>query len=224
MSCTTPAPNPAARKPLAYGSTRRNFSVASPFATTCCPVRLPRVTRVAGSQPIAAPIPRIPGHPIWTLTFMVHGQEHTQHIPKEWVEEARRRVAAGREFQDAIREVLAANAQLLILARKQRLAQPSTVPARVDSRSMRPGRFVCNGCSLRAATAGRSCRFPRECCTGRCSSANCCANRAFMGWRRWFARRREARCSSLSPLATTPSPTSPSGWMPTPPASRLVRW
>ena len=31
----------------------------------------------------------------------------------------RRRVAAGREFQEAVREVLAANAQLLVLARKQ---------------------------------------------------------------------------------------------------------
>jgi hypothetical protein len=28
-------------------------------------------------------------------------------------------VAAGREFQEAVREVLAANAQLLVLARKQ---------------------------------------------------------------------------------------------------------
>jgi len=31
-----------------------------------------------------------------------------------------RRVEAGREFQDAVREVLAANAELLVLARQQR--------------------------------------------------------------------------------------------------------
>lgn len=68
--------------------------------------------------------PKDPGHPIWTLTFMVNGKKHTQHIPSEWVEEVQRRVTAGREFQDAIREVLAANAQLLVLARKQRLTQP----------------------------------------------------------------------------------------------------
>jgi len=68
--------------------------------------------------------PEDPGHPIWTLTFMVNSKKHTQHIPNEWVEEVQRRVAAGREFQDAVREVLAANAQLLVLARKQRLAQP----------------------------------------------------------------------------------------------------
>lgn len=50
---------------------------------------------------------------------MVKGKKRVQHIPKEWVEEVERRVATGREFQDAVREVLAANAQLLVLARKQ---------------------------------------------------------------------------------------------------------
>jgi hypothetical protein len=68
--------------------------------------------------------PQDPGHSVWTLTFMVDGNKHTQHIPKEWVQEVQRRVNAGREFQDAVREVLAANAQLLVLARKQRLPQP----------------------------------------------------------------------------------------------------
>jgi hypothetical protein len=60
------------------------------------------------------------GHPVWSLTFMVQGKKHVQHIPKEWVAEVQRRVRAGREFQDAVREVLAANAQLLVLARQQR--------------------------------------------------------------------------------------------------------
>jgi hypothetical protein len=50
---------------------------------------------------------------------MVQGKKQVQHIPKQWVEEVRRRVAAGRQFQDAVREVLAANAQLLVLARQQ---------------------------------------------------------------------------------------------------------
>ena len=68
--------------------------------------------------------PKDPGHPLWTLTFMVNGKKRTQHIPNEWVQEVQRRVNAGREFQDAVREVLAANAQLLVLARKQRLTQP----------------------------------------------------------------------------------------------------
>lgn len=61
-----------------------------------------------------------PGHPVWSLTFMVNGRKQVQHIPREWVEQVQRRVQAGREFQDAVREVLAANAQLLVLSRKQR--------------------------------------------------------------------------------------------------------
>jgi hypothetical protein len=60
------------------------------------------------------------GHPVWSLTFMLKGEKHVQHIPKLWVDEVRRRVRAGRELQDAVREVLAANAQLLVLARQQR--------------------------------------------------------------------------------------------------------
>jgi hypothetical protein len=59
------------------------------------------------------------GHPVWSLTFMVQGKKKVQHIPKDWVEEVRRRVQSGREFQDAVREVLAANAQLLVLERKK---------------------------------------------------------------------------------------------------------
>jgi hypothetical protein len=51
---------------------------------------------------------------------MVQGQKRVQHIPKDWVDDVRRRVQARREFQDAVREVLAANAQLLVLARQQR--------------------------------------------------------------------------------------------------------
>ena len=65
-----------------------------------------------------------PGHPTWTLTYMVDGQKHTLHVPKDWVEQVQARVRAGREFLDAVREVLAANAQLLALARQQRLPHP----------------------------------------------------------------------------------------------------
>ena len=64
------------------------------------------------------------GHPVWSLTFMVRGKKHVQHIPSDWVEDVRRRVEAGREFQEAVREVLAANAQLLVLARQQRRQRP----------------------------------------------------------------------------------------------------
>jgi hypothetical protein len=60
------------------------------------------------------------GHPAWSLTFMALGKKRVERIPKEWVEEVRRRVQAGREFQDVVREVLTANAELLVLWRKQR--------------------------------------------------------------------------------------------------------
>jgi hypothetical protein len=60
------------------------------------------------------------GHEAWSLVFMVDGKRKAQRIPKEWVEEVQKQVDAGRKFQDAVREVLAANAQLLMLARKQR--------------------------------------------------------------------------------------------------------
>jgi hypothetical protein len=41
------------------------------------------------------------------------------NYPKDWVEDVRRRVEAGRAFQDALREVLTAKAELLVLRRKQ---------------------------------------------------------------------------------------------------------
>ena len=51
---------------------------------------------------------------------MVKGQRHVERIPRDWVDQVQRQVAAGREFQDVVREVLAANAELLVLARQQR--------------------------------------------------------------------------------------------------------
>ncbi len=41
----------------------------------------------------------------------------------EWVEEVRRRVAAGRAYKDAVAEVFAANAELLVLWRRQQQAR-----------------------------------------------------------------------------------------------------
>jgi len=61
------------------------------------------------------------GHLVWSLTFMAEGKKHVQHVPKHLVDLVRKRVEAGREYQDALREVMAANAHLLVLARKQRL-------------------------------------------------------------------------------------------------------
>lgn len=60
------------------------------------------------------------GHPLWQLTFMVDGKKRVERIPAEWVDEVRRRVEEGREFKRAMVEVFAANAQLLVLQRRQR--------------------------------------------------------------------------------------------------------
>jgi hypothetical protein len=59
------------------------------------------------------------GHPIWQLTYMIDGKKRVERIPDEWVDEIRRRVDAGRQFKDAIAEVFNANAELLVLWRRQ---------------------------------------------------------------------------------------------------------
>jgi len=61
-----------------------------------------------------------PGHPIWFLTFMSGGKRRVERIPKEWVEDVRRQVKTGRALQDAIKDMLTANAELLVLWRKQK--------------------------------------------------------------------------------------------------------
>jgi hypothetical protein len=60
------------------------------------------------------------GHPSWVLTFTVEGKRRVERVPREWVEEVRRRVEEGRAFKDAVAEIFAANAELLVLARRQR--------------------------------------------------------------------------------------------------------
>jgi hypothetical protein len=52
---------------------------------------------------------------------MADGKKYVQYIPRHLVDEVRKQVEARREYQDAVREVLAANAKLLVPARKQRL-------------------------------------------------------------------------------------------------------
>jgi hypothetical protein len=61
------------------------------------------------------------GHPKWSLTYMADGKKHVQYIPAHLADQVRQKVEAGRHYQEAVREVLAANAKLLALARKQRL-------------------------------------------------------------------------------------------------------
>lgn len=59
------------------------------------------------------------GHPVWSLTFMVNGRKRVERIPSDWAGQVRRRVAEGREFKQAVAEIFTANAELLVLGRKQ---------------------------------------------------------------------------------------------------------
>ena len=60
-----------------------------------------------------------PGHPIWFLTFMADGKRRVERIPQAWAEDVGHQVEAGRALQDAIKDMLTANAELLVLWRKQ---------------------------------------------------------------------------------------------------------
>lgn len=60
------------------------------------------------------------GHPLWTLTFMSGGKKRVESIPAAWLDVVRSRVEAGRRFKEAAAELLLINAEILLLARKQR--------------------------------------------------------------------------------------------------------
>ena len=60
---------------------------------------------------------------MWSLTFMAEGKRRVEHIPNEWVEEIRPLVEQGRQFKEAAAEILAANAQLLALRRREETKQ-----------------------------------------------------------------------------------------------------
>lgn len=72
------------------------------------------------------------GHPSWTLTFMVDGTKRVVHVPSEAVEVVRRRVEDGNAFKSGVAELMAINAQLMVLARQARTrhATPTTKRAR----------------------------------------------------------------------------------------------
>jgi len=67
------------------------------------------------------------GHPLWTLTFMAGGKKRVESIPADWSDRIRSRVEAGRRLKQITAEMLASNAELLVLARNQR-ARASHAP------------------------------------------------------------------------------------------------
>lgn len=60
------------------------------------------------------------GHPFVTLTFMTAGKKRVESIPADWLDAVRPRVEAARQFKNTAAELLAINAELLVLARQQR--------------------------------------------------------------------------------------------------------
>src|SRR5258708_36968285 len=60
------------------------------------------------------------GHPLCSLTFMVAGNKRVDSIPADWIDTVRPAVQTARIFKDAVAEVFAINAQLLVLRRNQR--------------------------------------------------------------------------------------------------------
>ena len=59
------------------------------------------------------------GHPVWSLTYMVQGKKRVERIPQDWVDWVRPRVDRSRKFKEALAEVFALNAELLVVERRQ---------------------------------------------------------------------------------------------------------
>jgi len=64
------------------------------------------------------------GHPQWALTYSVKGTRYVLALPSDAVPELRHLVDRGREYRDAVVELLAINAQLLRLWRKEHRGRP----------------------------------------------------------------------------------------------------
>jgi hypothetical protein len=112
---------PSPKGPLASRLRQRKFAVLRRFhlPDDLLPGSLTQTHRRCGRPNCHCASPDDPGHPIWFLTFMSEGKRRVERIPSDWVEEVRLQVEAGRAFQDAIKDMLTANAELLVLWRKQ---------------------------------------------------------------------------------------------------------
>jgi len=58
------------------------------------------------------------GHENWTLTYMRRGAKRVKHIPADLVEFVRQKVEQGKTFKEEVNEIFGANAELLVLLRK----------------------------------------------------------------------------------------------------------
>jgi len=60
---------------------------------------------------------------------MTGGKKRVETIPADWIDTVRSRVKAGRHFKQAAAELLRINAELLVLARKQRRTSGRSTPS-----------------------------------------------------------------------------------------------
>jgi hypothetical protein len=56
---------------------------------------------------------------------MLDGKKRVESMPVEWIDAVRPAVDSGRRCKDAVAELFAINAQLLVLARQQRRRLPA---------------------------------------------------------------------------------------------------
>jgi hypothetical protein len=59
------------------------------------------------------------GHPMWTLTYSVNGRRHVEFVPNDLVPQLAPLSEEGRDYRDALHEILTLNAQLVTLWRRQ---------------------------------------------------------------------------------------------------------
>jgi hypothetical protein len=60
------------------------------------------------------------GHEKWALTYMRNGSKRVRHIPTDLVESVRRQVELGKIFKEEVNEIFGANAELLVLLRREK--------------------------------------------------------------------------------------------------------
>ena len=69
-------------------------------------------------------------HLSWTLTFMVDGKKRVEHVPNELLDTVRARVEEGNAYKGAVAELMATNAQLLLLGRRARKQEQAAAERR----------------------------------------------------------------------------------------------
>jgi hypothetical protein len=69
-------------------------------------------------------------HLSWTLTFMVDGRKRVEHVPNELLDTVRARVEEGNAYKGEVAELMATNAQLLLLRRRARKQEEAVAKRR----------------------------------------------------------------------------------------------